>query len=304
MELQQLRYFLEVANSQHVTQSAQKLHVAQPALTQAIHRLERELGVPLFLPKGRGIVSTEFGKYLQSRLEPILRELDSLPDQLQTMAALACDTIHLNVLAASTLITEAIIEYRNEHQQLRFQLTQNEESELYDIAVSTKLFYQTSAEKGDDEYVCTERIFLAVPNNEKYRVMKHIRLSDVQHEGFISLLGSRQMRWICDKFCQHAGFRPKIIFESDNPAAVRNMIAANMGIGFWPEFSWGRLDNDHVLLLEIEEPVCQRDLVFTLKHNKPNSANVLDFFHFLKGYCQSAAPASARSGGPGKGGVH
>ena len=42
-----MKYFLEVAASQHVTRSAEKLHIAQPALTQAIHRLEKELNVKL-----------------------------------------------------------------------------------------------------------------------------------------------------------------------------------------------------------------------------------------------------------------
>jgi len=255
------------------------------------------LGVPLFLPHGRGIVLSETGRYLQGRLEPIMRELDSLPEQLKTMAALSCETIHLNVLAASTLITEAIIEYRTAHDGISFQLMQNEESELYDIAVTTKLFYQSHGEGEDDRYVCTERIFLAVPNNEKYQGRTRIRLADVKDEGFISLLGSRQMRWICDKFCQHAGFQPKIIFESDNPAAVRNMIAANMGVGFWPEFSWGRLESGQVLLLEIEEPACRRDLLFALKRNKVNNAHVEDFFRFLKEYCMKVSAASGEQCG-------
>ena len=56
MEITQMKYFLEVAKTQHMTQSANKLHIAQPALTQSIHRLENELGVPLFLHKGRNIV--------------------------------------------------------------------------------------------------------------------------------------------------------------------------------------------------------------------------------------------------------
>ncbi len=297
MELQQMRYFMEVANSQHITQSARKLHIAQPALTQSIHRLEKELGVPLFLPHGRGIVLSEMGRYLKERLEPMLRELDSLPDQLKTMAALSCETIHLNVLAASTLITEAIIEYRTVHDGISFQLMQNEESELYDIAVMTKLFYQPREDEEDDRYVCTERIFLAAPNTERYRGKTKIRLADVKDEGFISLLGSRQMRWICDKFCQHAGFQPRIIFESDNPAAVRNMIAANMGVGFWPEFSWGRLESGQVLLLEIEEPACRRDLLFSLKRNKINNAHVEDFYRFLKEYCMRASAASGGEAG-------
>lgn len=291
MELQQIRYFLEVANSQHVTRSAQKLHIAQPALTQSIHRLEKELGVPLFLPSGRGIVLSEMGRYLKNRLETMIRELDSLPEQLQTLAALSCETIHLNVLAASTMITEAIIEYRQKNGGVSFQLMQNEKSDMYDIAVMTKLFYRAREE--DDCFVCTERIFLAVPNNGMYCGKKKIRLAEVKNEGFISLLGSRQMRWICDKFCQYAGFQPKIIFESDNPAAVKNMIASNMGIGFWPEFSWGSIQSDQVLLLEIEEPICRRDILISLKRNKVNNAHVEDFFCFLKEYFMRASLKSS-----------
>ena len=68
MELTQLRYFLKVAELQHITKAAEELHVAQPALTMTIHRLERELEVPLFGSKGRNIVLTEYGKYFYEKL--------------------------------------------------------------------------------------------------------------------------------------------------------------------------------------------------------------------------------------------
>ncbi len=53
MELTQIRYFLEVADTKHMTNSAKNLHITQPALTQAIRRLEEDLGVPLFAAKGQ-----------------------------------------------------------------------------------------------------------------------------------------------------------------------------------------------------------------------------------------------------------
>ncbi len=279
MELMQIRYFLETAKTKHMTNSAKNLHITQPALTQAIRRLEKDLGVPLFVAKGRNIVLTEYGRYLQKRLEPLMEQMDAIPEQLKMMVALEGETIHMNVLAASGLVMEAIIEYKKEHEDINFQLQQNSESELYDIAVTTKLFYLGEDEK--NRFACAEEIYLAVPRNPRYRDRTSIRLAEVEEEGFISLLGSREFRYICDRFCQHAGFTPKIIFESDNPSAVKNMIAANMGIGFWPEFTWGSIENEHVKMLKIEEPICQRDIIINYNRNKTDSRNVVDFYAFL-----------------------
>lgn len=284
MDFMQIKYFLEVANSQHITNSAKNLHIAQPALTKSIHRFENELGVPLFAHKGRNIILTEYGRFLKERLEPLMQELENVPNQLKTKVELENETIHLNVLAASTLITEAIIEYKNMHQNINFQFFQNMEDELYDIGITTRMFYQFPEDSAKNKFVYTEKIYLAVPNSGKYRGMSSIALDAVKDEGFISLLGSRQLRWICDKFCQHVGFLPRIIFESDNPTAVKNMIAANIGIGFWPEHTWGKLEGDNVLLLEISEPICQRDILFTCNHNKADNTNVEDFFDFLHSY--------------------
>ena len=278
----QIRYFLETAKTKHITNSAKNLHITQPALTQAIRRLENDLGVPLFTAKGRNIVLTEYGKYLQKKLTPLMAQLDDIPEQLKMMVALEGDTIHMNVLAASSLVMEAIIEYKKEHGDINFQLQQNSESELYDIAVTTKLFYQGGDER--NSFACAEEIYLAVSRNKRYRGRTEIGLAEVKDEGFISLLGSREFRYICDRFCQHAGFTPRIIFESDNPSAVRNMIAANMGIGFWPEFTWGSAQNEHVQLLKIKEPVCQRDIIINYNQNKTDNRNVIEFYEFLTAF--------------------
>lgn len=282
MEITQLKYFLEVAKTQHMTQSANKLHIAQPALTQSIHRLEKELGVPLFFRKGRNIILTEYGKYLQSKVEPIIAQLDEIPEQMRIMANLENETIHLNVLAASTIVTEAIIEYNAKRPNVNFKVLQSAESNLYDVQVKTQLYYQHDEDLTNNEFICTEKIFMAVPNIPKYRGLGSIELSALKDAPFISLLGSKELRSICDNFCHKAGFEPKIIFESDSPAAVKNMIAANMGIGFWPEFTWGSLETKDVLLLDIIEPSCHRDILIDYKENKVNSEQVLDFFNFLK----------------------
>ena len=297
MELTQIRYFLEVAESQHMTRSAEKLHIAQPSLTQAIHRLEESVGVPLFESKGRNIVLTEYGKYLQKRLIPIVEELELLPEQLQTMAKLSHETIHLNVLAASWMVTEAIIDYKQNEKNLNFQLIQNHQSDVYDIEITSVSSYdweKIKSKKGkqdiavkEDEtiFACEERIFLAVPNIEKYANRESIKLAEVMDEGFVSLAGSKQFSSICDRYCRDIGFKPKVIFESDNLTAVKNMITANMGIGFWPEFTWGSVNKSLVKLLAIEDIDCKREIIISCNLNKDDNKNVLEFYDYLKKYC-------------------
>lgn len=285
MELTQIRYFLEVAESQHMTVSAEKLHIAQPALSQAIRRLEASLGVPLLKRKGRNIVLTQYGVYLRDKLIPIVDQLDQIPQALKIMAKLDCETIHLSVLAASTMITNAIIEYKNTRKALNFQLLQSTHSEVFDIEISTRPSSGDSLEGAKNQFICQEKIFLAVPANGAYRERTAVSLREVADEGFISLIGSRQFEYTCDKFFHRAGISPRVVFESHNPAAVKNMIAADLGIGFWPEFTWGKLDTDKIRLLEISDPVCSREIVITCHHNKTDNSNVMDFFEFLKGYC-------------------
>ena len=283
MELQQIRYFLAVAETQHVTRTAERLHVAQPALTQSIHRLEKELEVPLFIRRGRGILLTEYGKALREKIAPLMQELDRIPEELRAIHREEVRTLRLNVLAASSMIISAVIAYKKKNPDIRFQIIQKSEIQDCDIEISTKMFYQSDPER-ENEFVCSERIFLAVPNAAPYAGRKKIRLAEVASEGFIVLSGSRMFRSICDRFCHHALFQPKVIFESDSPSAVRNMIAANIGVGFWPEFAWGKLRGDDVLLLEIEEPLCARDLIFTRCSGRPASDAADDFFRFLYQY--------------------
>ena len=68
--------------------------------------------------------------------------------------------------------------------------------------------------------------------------------------------------------------------KSDGPAAVQDMIAANMGVGFWPEHSWGKIKNTKIKLLPIRDPECSRDLIVCY-NERSNSNYALDFYRFF-----------------------
>ena len=282
MELTQLKYFYAVAENLHVTRTAEQLHIAKPALTQSIRRLENELGYPLFAAKGRNIILTEYGRYLKEQLAPLLCQLDSLPHELETLAALERETVHINLNAASTVMTECIIQYRKQNRNVNFRIVQNDSEKMpYDIDIGTELCHK--GENGTSR-IFTERIYLAVPAVGRYAGHRIIGLSEVSEEEFISLAGVKHFRTICDKFCREAGFSPKIVFESDNQNAVKNLIAAGAGIGFWPEYTWGEMDSPDVNLLGISSPECKRDIVITYHENKEDTREVKSFYDFIIGY--------------------
>ncbi len=281
MELTRYRYFLDIAESGNMTKSAERLHIAQPALSQAIAKLENSLGVPLFVKSGRNIVLTAYGRYLQTKLSPIVASLDEIPENHKTMAELWDETIHISVKAASGLVTEAIIEYGRRHPDINFQLLQNVGDDIFDIEITTAPEHTPSV--GRDKCI-DEKIFLAVSDSGKFGSRTSISLSELKNEGFVSLLGSRQFRNICDLCCSKAGFTPNIIFESDNLAAVKNMIAAGLGVGFWPEFTWGHIEHDNVLLLKIDGLPLRRAIIFSHNKNKADNRHVKDFYDFLYEY--------------------
>ncbi|MFC6259334.1 LysR family transcriptional regulator [Levilactobacillus fujinensis] len=76
MNLNQLRYFACIGRLENYTQAAQELHVSQPSLTNAIHRLEGELQLTLFVKQGRNIVLTDTGSQLLKVVQKSLRILD------------------------------------------------------------------------------------------------------------------------------------------------------------------------------------------------------------------------------------
>ena len=281
MDIQKLKYFHTTAHLEHITRSAEILHISQPSLTQAIHALEDELGVPLFQRQGRKVALTEFGRYLKQRLDVLLPEFDHLAVEMDELKQSVTQTVKLNILAASSFVINTIMEYKKIHPNVIFDFEQNELNHTCDILITTNGLNMNGKHKYLRRCIKKENIYLAVPKDSKYASANAIALKTVQNESFIMLSNTRLFGVICNKFCSIAGFYPKILFESDSPTAVQNIISMGAGIAFWPEYSWGKLQNENLMLLPISEPLCQRDLIIELYQRQPRSAYAEDFYNFL-----------------------
>ena len=281
MELAKLKYFLVVAKEQHVTKAAEYLCIAQPALTQAIKSLERELGVNLFEKRGRNVVLTEYGKYLQNRLENLLPEFDKIPGEIENLKNKVNKTIKINIKAASTFVINAIVKYTQKNKDVVFEFEQSDLSSDCDILITTDGAKSDKSILPIQSFVKEEQIYLAVPKNSVYANFSSIELSVVKNEKFIMFSSSMLFGVICNKYCSKSGFQPNITFESDSPSAVQNIISTGIGVAFWPEFSWGKTKNKNVVLIPITKPNCKRNLIFELYSKKTKSKYAENFFNFL-----------------------
>lgn len=280
MELLQLKYFLVTAQYQHMTKAADFLHIAQPALSQAIKRLEKELDVSLFIRSGRNIRLSDEGILLAEKLEPVMKTLDEIPGELSHAAEIAARTIKLNILSASEMITDIIILYKERCPEVNFQLSQKIDNKDWDIRISTVI--QEGTVK-TTHTVLKEEIFLAVPVDSPFAERDSVDLAEVHNASFICHDRTKPFTILTTGWCMSCGFEPKIVFESDSPSTVRDLIGAGMGVAFWPAYSWGTQRSSKVKLLHITHPNCTREIYVAQKKEKSSSLKN-DFYDFMISY--------------------
>ena len=164
MELLQLRYFLAVAESEHMTNTAKQLHIAQPALTQSIHRLEQELGVSLFERAGRGIRLSPAGAYVRDRVKPAMETLENVARDVQLFQQGEQGVVRVGVHAASGVAIDGIAAYSELNPHVSFEITQDERERHRDVIVTTITPRGSSTvENAVEKTPFSERIGIAVP---------------------------------------------------------------------------------------------------------------------------------------------
>ena len=282
MDVRQLKYFLMTAQLEHVTHAARKLSMAQPALSQSLHRLEAELGVKLFVREGRNLRLTEEGAYLRDRLSPIVAELDSACAGLEAFAKAEASTVNLCIATASVIAVDAIGTFAPQHAETRFDVNRDDASPRNDIIIDTVQNADGKSGKTDianSHADFAERVCIAIPASRSHG--EAIALDELADARFISLAGSRRFRSICDELCASRGFEPDVMFESDNPAVVRKMISLGLGVGFWPERSWGPVNGDDVIVLPLTDDTFSRTIHLELTPRGIEKEAARTFFEHL-----------------------
>lgn len=261
MELLQLHYFRTVAGLEHMTKAAQRLRIAQPALSKTIARLEEDVGVPLFDRNGRHIRLNAFGKAFLEKVDAALTLLEEGRKEAAELAGLEHGSLHL---ATSTLerLSDPLAAFHKLHPGVNFRITQATAEEMERLLESGEVDICLTALplEGTDlaaSFVFGEDVYLAVPPGHRLAGRRSAKLSEVADDPFIGYKDGLLFQPMNDGFFRQAGFMPNFVCRVDEPGAISRLVQAGLGVALVG--GCGRDAGISLDLLHIEEPACRRN---------------------------------------------
>ena len=243
MELQQLKYFREVAEREHVTRASEKLFVSQSAVSRAVTQLEKELGVPLFYRQGRAVVLSRYGRVFLEHCIRALNVLESGKRLLCEQTGGESGTVSLGFLHSLgvEMVPRLIKEYRRKHTRIQFTLlVQRSGATLMEelFAGNVDLCLSVPGMFGQSDvawsHLLDEELLIAMLQTHRLAAKRTLNMRELSSEPFLSFSPKHTLRIIFDKVCADSSILPKIAFEGMDVATLRGLAAAGLGIALLP----------------------------------------------------------------------
>lgn len=265
MNLIHLRYFVELAHTQHYTRAAERLCITQPSLSHAIAQLEAELGVPLFEKHGRNTSLTYFGQQFLACAQQALSTLDEGVESLQR-ASRGEGLIRLGLLRTlgvdfiPRLAARFLAE--NPEKDIRFtfstgvtqQLLEGLRAKRFDLVFCSR----PPAELGLTSIVVDRQdLVLIVPRNHPLADRHTVDLQETLPYSHVYFSKGSGLRSVVDGLFQQIGEQPQISYETEEDQVIAGLVAQGFGISVVPYMEMLlRLD---VKILQISHPQWERN---------------------------------------------
>lgn len=297
MELRQIKYFIEVAKREHMTEAADHLHVAQSAVSRQIAKLEEELGVSLFIREGRNVRLTPIGNIFLAHMEKALQVIEDAEQVIKEYTDPKRGTIQIGFVSTLALyiLPTLISAFRRQYPDVKFNLVQGTYKEMKNEVIKGKINMAIVAPVPMDhgrlstKVLTTERIVVLMPINHPKATKKTLQLSDLRDESFVMFPESFELRKILVEACEQSGFSPKVSFEGHDIDALKGLVSAGLGISLVPESTL--VDNlpRATVKIPLVEPVVTRTVGIVVPKDRSLLPTerifydfVLDFFSHLE----------------------
>jgi len=253
MELRQLQYALQIAIDKNFSRAAEKLHIAQPSLSQQLSKLEKEIGVLLFQRTTNSVEVTHAGSLFVDKAQAILDMVEQLKREMDDISQMRKGKLVVGSLpiTGAHVLPFVLPVFQARYPEIEITLMEETTANLEHLTANGQIDISLlSLPLLDDSLtyqpLIEEEIMLALPRQHRLAASPDgsVRIEDLQEEPFIALKKGQGFRQITIELCRQAGFLPNIVFESSNIETVRSLVAAGMGIAFVPHMvsrGWSEL---------------------------------------------------------------
>lgn len=270
MEFRQLLYAVQIANEKNFSRAAEKLHIAQPSLSQQLAKLERELGVLLFHRTTNSVEPTHAGETFVQKAQHILDLVEQLKNEMNDISHLRKGKLVVGTLpiTGSHILPLVLPEFAKRHPGIEVNLVEDTSAKLERFTSEGAVDFSLLSMPIEDptlEYrpFITEEICLAVPNHHRLAEWPEpVPVRELARESFIVLKKGQGFRQITWDICAQAGFEPSVVFESGNIETVQALVAAGMGVALIPNMIAEAKKGRYVPVYKtLTDPVPTRTLV-------------------------------------------
>lgn len=291
MTLQQLRYFLSVADSLSFTKAAKENYVSQTAVTRQIQILEGELGVSLFARSTAHVKLTAAGAYFCTACQEIVRIWERAANDVRQIARDRTITLALPTAVEHEVAVGPVRDFRAEHPEISFSFVGGVRQELINDLVENKIDLLISMALDLPDLSGLQKISLPPAHavlmmSSLHPLAKHPCVSPSQLEGE-TLVASRSSsiaptRERMNAYYRKLGLGKNPVVYTDTFSSVVLMVETGIGVAIVPSNLRNRLSSG-LCFAELEGPWQQMDFVALCMPDNPNPC-AQDFFAFLSAY--------------------
>ena len=238
MDLRKLEIFVRVAQRSSFSKAAGDLHMAQPAVSIAVRKLEESLETSLFDRSGRKVVLTAEGQNLLEKAQNILRDIDDLTSSVGAMNKLLEGelTVACPSMLATYFLPDMLSGFLALHPGLKASVTQAGTTRVEQMLLQDEIEIgvTTSANPADNEELeiiplVSEQMVLCVANNHPWSNRERIALAELDQSPMVVYESGYFIRAKLDQLCASAGIKPDFRMQTNFLPLIIKMVKEGLG---------------------------------------------------------------------------
>jgi DNA-binding transcriptional LysR family regulator len=284
MDLKQLSFFLEVATAQGFTRAAEKLHIAQSALSISIGKLEDELGVVLFVRGKRKVSLTAEGEVLAVHAREILQGVVKARQEIEDVRGLLKGEVNVGLtpMLSSFFFPKIIAEFKRSHPGLQIAVRGDSAWDIQRLvesgAIDLGIIVGPVPEELEAHHLVREEVVACVHRHHPYAQAKKLPLRTLLSQPLIHFKEGYSLREIIDELARKEGITPLVMAESNLFSLIRSLVKEELGLAFFLKMALAR--DAEVTAISCDPPL-YLDLSIAWKKNARLSPANRAFLNFL-----------------------